>query len=177
MTPSVLDGSSCVEDSGSLVDKLKVMQMTSMRNRLKRCLLPRWLAVQQLPIAAGASVLLTFDDGPHPRATPAILDRLSKFGARAIFFVVGSRIHRTPDMLRRISAEGHSLGNHTHTHPLDRRMNYTEYVDDLRRCQGEVFLQSGTTPRFHRPPLGTLSMASLPAPKRLGLTTLIWSRS
>jgi peptidoglycan/xylan/chitin deacetylase (PgdA/CDA1 family) len=145
--------------------------------KVAKLLLPRWLCVRRLRLEAGDAVLLTFDDGPHPRTTPAVLDRLKAYGARAVFFVVGNRIHRAPKMLNRIIGEGHFLGNHTYAHPADRRMRYREYLNDLARCQEEVFQLTGSRPRFHRPPMGELSLASLLAPRRLGLTTLIWSYS
>ncbi|HVY62790.1 MAG TPA: polysaccharide deacetylase family protein [Planctomycetota bacterium] len=63
------------------------------------------------------AVALTFDDGPLPGSTEAILDALRAAGARATFFVVGENVRRRPDLARRIVAEGHELGNHTLTHP------------------------------------------------------------
>jgi peptidoglycan-N-acetylglucosamine deacetylase len=145
--------------------------------RIARLAIPRTLGVWKLRRAAGKSVLLTFDDGPHPTTTPAVLDRLKAYNARAIFFVVGDRIHRAPEMLSRILREGHLVGNHTFTHPLDRAMGLSEYRQDLMRCQDEVFTRCQAKPSFHRPPLGHLSVASLLAPIQCGLKTLFWSCS
>jgi peptidoglycan/xylan/chitin deacetylase (PgdA/CDA1 family) len=58
-------------------------------------------------------VALTLDDGPHPLVTPRVLDVLSRHGARATFFLLGSRAEGHPSVVRRIAAEGHELGNHT----------------------------------------------------------------
>ncbi|GAB1817307.1 bifunctional polysaccharide deacetylase/glycosyltransferase family 2 protein [Herbidospora sp. RD11066] len=63
------------------------------------------------------TVALTFDDGPDPVWTPKILDVLAEHGAKATFFVIGSRVARHPELVRRIVAEGHELGNHTYTQP------------------------------------------------------------
>src|SRR5437868_6880704 len=145
--------------------------------RAAKLAIPRQFCAWELRPAAGDAVLLTFDDGPHPIATPAILDLLKEYQARAIFFVVGNRIQRAPDMLNRILDEGHLLGNHTFSHPLDRQMRMREYRRDLARCQEEVFRLTSSRPRFHRPPLGQLSVASLVAPRELGLFTLFWSCS
>ena len=141
-----------------------------------KLLLPRSICVHRLRQQAGDSVLLTFDDGPYPETTPAVLKRLKAFQARAIFFVVGKNIPNAPDVLRRIIDEGHLIGNHTFSHPNDRRMGYREYLDDLRRCQDAIVRCVGTPPRFHRPPMGQLSFGSLVSPWRLGLTTLMWTR-
>ena len=62
------------------------------------------------------SVYLTFDDGPIPEATPFILDTLKQFEARATFFMVGDNVRKYPDLYKRILAEGHQVGNHTHNH-------------------------------------------------------------
>ena len=86
------------------------------------CLLPalRVSAEQSAPIiyryaskTGPARVALTFDDGPHPRYTPAILDILQEYGIKATFFAVGVNAETYPHLIKRILAEGHELGNHT----------------------------------------------------------------
>jgi cellulose synthase/poly-beta-1,6-N-acetylglucosamine synthase-like glycosyltransferase/peptidoglycan/xylan/chitin deacetylase (PgdA/CDA1 family) len=64
------------------------------------------------------TVALTFDDGPDPRWTPRILDILREYGAHATFFVIGSQSVKHPELLARMHAEGHEIGNHTYTHPI-----------------------------------------------------------
>lgn len=64
------------------------------------------------------SVALTFDDGPDPESTPAVLDILAAHGAPATFFLVGKRVRRHPELVRRIVAEGHAVGSHSDTHRL-----------------------------------------------------------
>ena len=71
--------------------------------------------VETAAMPAG-TVALTFDDGPDPRWTPQILDALREHGARATFFVVGSKVNRYPELARRIVADGHDIGVHTFTH-------------------------------------------------------------
>ncbi|MFD1934440.1 bifunctional polysaccharide deacetylase/glycosyltransferase family 2 protein [Nonomuraea mangrovi] len=65
---------------------------------------------------AARTVALTFDDGPDPTWTPQILDVLRRYGAKATFFAVGSKVAQYPDLARRIVAEGHEIGNHTYAH-------------------------------------------------------------
>lgn len=62
------------------------------------------------------AVYLTFDDGPIPEATPFILDTLKEHGVKATFFMVGDNVHKYPELLERITAEGHQVGNHTYNH-------------------------------------------------------------
>src|SRR6185437_13448677 len=112
--------------------------MSAFRSALRHCL-PRSFGIHTLRRRSGNCVLLTFDDGPHPSITRQVLDRLREHGARAMFFVVGERVARAPSMLRVIVAEGHWLGNHTFSHPNDRKIGYREYLADLTRCQHAVF--------------------------------------
>src|SRR5215470_4883360 len=61
-------------------------------------------------------IALTFDDGPHPIHTPALLDALAELGAPATFFLVGRGVEAHPELVARIASEGHELGNHTYAH-------------------------------------------------------------
>lgn len=134
-------------------------------------------AIAWVDLGAGTPdrVLLTFDDGPHPEATPAALRLLKRHNARAIFFVVGRRIERAPHLLKTILEEGHALGNHSYSHPLEGQPPFGSYLKDLRRCQRHVEELTGERPRFFRPPLGAMSLNAMAAPRLLGLTTVLWS--
>jgi peptidoglycan-N-acetylglucosamine deacetylase len=139
----------------------------------------RWLkkavAIDALPRQQRDTVLLTFDDGPHPEGTPAVLEVLQRHSARAVFFVVGSRIHRAPEMLRRVVEAGHVLGNHSFAHPLDRQLSLFACRRDLDRCQDEIERWSGQRPTMFRPPLGSLSLPNVLAPRLAGLSSILWS--
>jgi peptidoglycan-N-acetylglucosamine deacetylase len=121
------------------------------------------------------SVLLTFDDGPHPETTPTVLRLLKQYDARAIFFVVGARIERAPHLLNRILEEGHLLGNHSYAHPVDGQPWFGAYLKDLAKCQEAVGKLTGTKPKLFRPPLGRFSFNSMVAPRLLGLMPVLWS--
>ena len=75
---------------------------------------------------------LTFDDGPHPEATPFVLDELKKYNAKATFFCIGKNVVAYPDIYKRILDEGHTVGNHTQNH-----LNGWKTKDDiyLIRCK------------------------------------------
>lgn len=121
------------------------------------------------------TVLLTFDDGPHPQVTPEVLRLLKEHNARAIFFVVGKRINDAPHLLRTILDEGHALGNHSYAHPVDGQPWLGSYLKDVAQCQDAIRARTGFKPRFFRPPLGTFSFRSIVAPRLLGLTPVLWS--
>lgn len=84
--------------------------------------------------ATERSVYLTFDDGPIPEATPYILDVLKKFDAKATFFVVGENVKRHPELLERIIAEGHRVGNHTYNHMGSLRHLTRTYMKNVEMC-------------------------------------------
>jgi peptidoglycan/xylan/chitin deacetylase (PgdA/CDA1 family) len=126
-------------------------------------------------VAPADGILLTFDDGPHPEVTPAVLDLLAKYSIKAVFFIVGNRISMAPRLLPRILAEGHVIGNHTYRHPLDGTPALPAYLRDVRECQAILHQHTGVSPTLFRPPLGSLTLASLLAPRLAGLRTMLWS--
>jgi peptidoglycan/xylan/chitin deacetylase (PgdA/CDA1 family) len=153
----------------------------SLRARLKRAV-PDVIALRSLPRHAGRAVLLTFDDGPHPDVTPAVLERLESYGARAAFFVIGRRVRRAPHVLERILAGGHAVDNHSQLHrphyvlPTRRRLRFCEYYRDVRRCQETIERASGQRPVLFRPPGGRLTPVTIAVPRLLGLRSMTWSR-
>jgi peptidoglycan/xylan/chitin deacetylase (PgdA/CDA1 family) len=127
-----------------------------------------------LPAAPG--VALTFDDGPHPEGTPAILELLARHQATATFFVVGEQVRRRPALLRRIHAHGHQVALHGDRHRLQLRLGRDALRDDLRRGTAAIEDALGTRPTWHRPPYGIYSPAGLVAARAAGLAPLLWSR-
>lgn len=121
-------------------------------------------------------VSLTFDDGPHPDATPAILDELGALGARAAFFVIGRQVERWPDLVRRMDAEGHLVCNHTFTHsPMCGFSWRRAWEDQLRRADDAVERVIGQRPALFRPPMGIKTPHIKWAIRRTGHTVVTWS--
>jgi peptidoglycan/xylan/chitin deacetylase (PgdA/CDA1 family) len=121
-------------------------------------------------------VTLTFDDGPHPEGTPAMLELLARAGAQAIFFVVGEQVTRRPELVARIAAAGHLVGLHGHQHRLQLRLSAAEVQADLVRGTAAIEAAIGLTPVWHRPPYGIYSDAGLGAARAAGMRPLLWSR-
>ena len=97
-------------------------------------------------------VSLTFDDGPSAWTGP-VLDLLAAHGARATFFVIGSLAEQRPDLVRRIEAEGHEVGNHTWTHPwLARDCDDERVRDELERTNDVLTAILGSPPERFRAP-------------------------
>jgi peptidoglycan/xylan/chitin deacetylase (PgdA/CDA1 family) len=117
---------------------------------LYRRLFPR--AVWRLP-ADDNPVYLTFDDGPHPRITPRLLDLLDTYRLRATFFCVGDNVRKYPDTYRQILARGHAVGNHTHNHLQGLRTSTPRYLENVALAATRI-----QSPLF-RPPHGILRPA------------------
>src|SRR4051812_22271961 len=135
----------------------------------------RAVAPSLLGRGRSTSVALTFDDGPHPEGTPAVLDALDRLGWTATFFVLGSQARRCPQVVRETVRRGHEIAVHGDEHRyLLARAPWTAY-DDLRRARDSVADIAGVEPRWWRPPYGVLSGPGLFAARRLGLRPVLWS--
>ena len=108
-----------------------------------------------------SAVALTFDDGPHPRGTPAILDVLRKAGVRATFFLVGEQIARYPAIASDVAAAGHVLGVHGHRHRSLLCLTPGQVRDDLQRAEAAFWEVADVAPTLYRPPYGVLTAAAL----------------
>ncbi len=121
-------------------------------------------------------VVLTFDDGPHPEGTPAVLELLSAAGVHAAFFLVGEQVRRRAALAARILAEGHLVGLHCDRHRLQLRLGAGTVAEDIRRGRAAIEDATGTALAWHRPPYGIYSPAGLAAVRAAGLRPLLWSR-
>jgi peptidoglycan/xylan/chitin deacetylase (PgdA/CDA1 family) len=127
-----------------------------------------------LPRADG--VAITFDDGPHPEGTPAVLDVLARAGHRATFFVIGEQVRRRPELVREIIDRGHAVALHGDRHRLQLRLTTAQANADLERGRAAVEDAIGAAVAWHRPPYGIYSPAGLEAARAAGLEPLLWSR-
>ncbi len=114
-----------------------------------------WLAppglVWKMPRERVPTVYLTFDDGPHPEATPFVLDQLQAASAKGTFFCIGKCVRDFPDIFQRIRAEGHSIGNHTFNHVNGWKTDPQAYLDEVAAA-GRLIPS-----RMFRPPYGRIS--------------------
>ena len=122
-------------------------------------------------------IYLTFDCGYENGYTEKILDALKKHQAPAAFFVVGNMIETAPDIIRRMAAEGHIVGNHTYHHPdmsaISEQAAFQKELDDLAALFQETTGQE--LPKFYRPPQGKYSEENLKQAQALGYKTILWS--
>jgi peptidoglycan/xylan/chitin deacetylase (PgdA/CDA1 family) len=137
-------------------------------------LIPRmvtWLfpnRVWQIPTAQ-KEIFLSFDDGPHPRITPMVLDMLASHGAKASFFCIGDRVKRFPGIYQRILDEGHAIGNHTFHHLNGWKTNDADYLTNI--TEAALCIDS----RLFRPPYGRIKGSQARAIVAKGFKTIMWT--
>jgi peptidoglycan/xylan/chitin deacetylase (PgdA/CDA1 family) len=127
-------------------------------------------------LAGAGGVALTFDDGPHPEGTPAVLDVLDGAGIRATFFLVGEQVERRPALAGRIAAAGHLVALHGYRHRPQPALAARVVEDDLARGAAAISDATGIEPAWHRPPYGLYSAAGLEWVRGRGMRPLLWSR-
>ena len=124
----------------------------------------------------GPGIALTFDDGPHPKGTPAVLDELARHGVPATFFLVGEQVERDRSLAAEIVAAGHEIALHGHVHTLLLRRTPRGLEHDLERALAVIEDATGVTPVCYRPPYGIFSAAGLALCRRRGWAPVLWSR-
>ena len=122
-------------------------------------------------------IYLTFDCGFENGNTPAILDALKKHHAPATFFVVGNYLETSPDLVKRMLAEGHTVGNHTYHHPnmskISTKEDFAKELESLETLYTQV--TGEPISKYYRPPQGIYSEQNLQMAKELGYHTFFWS--
>ncbi len=120
-------------------------------------------------------IALTFDDGPHPSYTERILEILRDNEINATFFVIGENAEKHPELIRRITEDGHEIGNHTFDHKPLRKKAEDVIEDEIMRGESAVYGAAGYRPKLLRPPEGKYSEKVVKVAKKLGYTVVLWS--
>ena len=127
---------------------------------------------------AGQSVVyLTFDDGPHPSFTTPIMEILAGYGAPGTFFSLGAQIAQYPDLTATLATNGHSLQNHTYSHPALNRISREAYVDEVTRADAAIRAAVGDAAlptTCLRPPYGAIDSATASIAAELGKAIVMW---
>jgi peptidoglycan/xylan/chitin deacetylase (PgdA/CDA1 family) len=121
-------------------------------------------------------IALTFDDGPHPQGTPAILETLREAGAVATFFLAGEQVARRPALAAEIVAAGHRVELHCYRHRNQLRLSPRQLLDDAERGRAAIEEASGQAIADYRPPYGIFSAVGLRAVRARGWRPVLWSQ-
>ncbi len=125
--------------------------------------------------AESKQVVLTFDDGPTSPFTEQILDILADRKVPALFFLCGKNVERHPEIARRIVREGHTVGNHTYSHPLLYLRTRKFLAGEIDRTQAVIERVTGVRPGWFRPPYGARWFGLMPTLESRGLKMVMWS--
>lgn len=121
------------------------------------------------------AIALTFDDGPVPGHTERLLATLKEFDAHGTFFQVGERVLQNPELARQVLNEGHEIGHHSFTHPRLGLMENNIVEDELQKGLNAFAQANIPTPRWFRPPYGSLHMTQRGIPRKFGMRILYWN--
>jgi peptidoglycan/xylan/chitin deacetylase (PgdA/CDA1 family) len=121
-------------------------------------------------------VALTFDDGPHPQGTPAVLETLREAGAAATFFLAGEQVVRRPSLVAEIVAAGHRVELHCHRHRNQLRLGARQLLEDADRARAAIEEAGGQRISDYRPPYGIFSAVGLRAVRARGWRPVLWSQ-
>ena len=135
--------------------------------------------MRRLPTAAALrkEVALTFDDGPDPVVTPRVLDLLDQYDAKASFFCIGNKVIAYPELTREIIRRGHSVENHTNSHPHAFPFFGPKALQlEIDTAQTAIYATTGVTPIFFRAPMGFRNPFLAPMVERTGLRYTNWTR-
>ncbi len=124
--------------------------------------------------SGGKMIALTFDDGPGPY-TAQLLDILEQYGAKATFFLIGSKVSAQADVLRRMHTRGHQLGNHSWSHPELPKLPVGQIAGEIDRTNDAIKQATGITPAILRPPYGAVNGVVLEQLRLRGMSSILWS--
>ncbi|MGN6215380.1 MAG: polysaccharide deacetylase family protein [Solirubrobacterales bacterium] len=122
------------------------------------------------------SVAITFDDGPHPQGTPAVLETLREYGARATFFLSGEQVEKRPSLAAEIVSAGHRVELHCHRHRNQLRLTPRMLLEDAERGRAAIEEATGQAITEYRPPYGIFSASGLRAIRSRGWRPVLWSQ-
>lgn len=124
---------------------------------------------------ASRQIAITFDDGPHPQYTPALLSILDRYHAKATFFLVGEKAEAWPDLVKAEIAAGHSVGNHTYHHVNLTKIPERLVATEILACGNVIKSITGKDPHLFRPPGGDYSAVVAQAANSLDYTIVLWT--
>ncbi|MFF3411086.1 polysaccharide deacetylase family protein [Streptomyces sp. NPDC002742] len=125
--------------------------------------------------ARGRSLVLTFDDGPDPHYTPEILRTLREYDVHAMFFVCGEMANDNRDLLSEMADDGHTVGNHTWSHPLLTKLSRSAIRSEIERTSKVIEEAYGEPPVWFRAPYGEWNRATYQIGAELGMEPLAWT--
>lgn len=122
-------------------------------------------------------IVITFDDGPHEKFTPQILDILKENDAKATFFVMGKKVEYYPDIVKRMIDEGHEIGNHTYNHINVSKYSKSKVEEEILKSQEAIYNLTGKKPSLFRPPYRGMNQNTVNLVNELNLKMVLWCKT
>ncbi len=119
-------------------------------------------------------IALTFDDGPHPRYTPQILDILNEYNIKATFFVIGVNADNYPEAIENVIKNGHEIGNHTYSHPHVSCLNSHTLKSEVEKCESTIYGRTDYKTKLFRPPEGFIDTDVKTVLRDLDYKVILW---
>ena len=135
---------------------------------------PKPAPIAPTPTVANKTIALTFDDGPGPY-TAHLLDILDQYGAKATFFLIGSKVSGQASVVRSIQARGHQLGNHSWSHPELPKLSVDQIAGEIDRTNEAIRQATGVKPSILRPPYGAVNGVVLEQLRLRNMSSILWS--
>ena len=120
-------------------------------------------------------IALTFDDGPHPKYTPKILEILRKYDIKATFFVIGQNVEFYPGIVEQIISDGHEIGNHTYRHKHTKMLTDEIFEEDVNKCDSLLYDNCDYEIKIFRPPEGYVDEKVKKIADELGYSIILWN--
>ena len=126
-------------------------------------------------LGGSRKVILTFDDGPHPRTTPQVLEILRRRNVKAIFFVLGLQAQKFPELVKQIYDEGHIIGNHSFGHKNLAQLSEEKLREEIGKTSRLIESITGKRPEYLRPPYGAMNKNVLRVAQSEGMKIVLWT--
>ncbi len=120
-------------------------------------------------------IALTFDDGPHPKITPKILDILAKYNVKATFFAIGVNIDNYPESIKRLVNEGHEIGIHTNSHCVLKCLDSKKIYEEIYLCKDKIYRLTNYQANIIRPPCGIYDDSLVKLAQENSLKIILWN--
>ena len=121
-----------------------------------------------MPKSDKPCIYLSFDDGPNSSVSPWVLEILKKYKAKATFFCIGKKVEENTEIVNKILADGHCIGNHSYSHPNGWKTGLEDYIADVEKCSKTI------NSRLFRPPYGRIGLLQMSALKKKKYKIVLW---
>lgn len=170
------NGAPSISAKSHVANNFATMHMQSLTHLAKH-LLPHgiWNDTTSSGSEKARDIYLTFDDGPNPATTPGLMELFEEEGVKATFFVIGNQVEKHENLLKLVSDRGHSIGNHTYSHPFLPALSQKQLEKEILVTSQRIKDITGSAPKLFRPPFGIADSRAQKLLKEQSMDIVYWS--